>query len=320
MAKVCVIFNPAAGRGRAGRALERLRAEVGPTMELRPTHEPGHAEQLALEAAHAGFAVVAAAGGDGTAHEVANGLLRAGRTDVVFHVLPVGSANDYAYALEREATRCNGTAGATAIRRVDVGIARRPDGRQRYFINGLGLGFNGAVTMQSRRIRWLRGVPLYSLALLRAVRRNFVCPPMTVTLDGKTSEGPTLALTVNLGRREGGFLMTPQCLLADGFFDYVHGGDLKRWELLRYLPAMVLGRLPADHPKLQMGRCKEVKVRSDSALVVHLDGELFCLPADGVHTLEVSILPAALAVCSGGMKALQAEATSMASGGREPPE
>src|SRR5258707_10954403 len=98
-ADTCVIYNPAAGRGRAGRRLESLRQTLGQRAEFRPTQAAGHAEQLALEAVQAGFAVVGAAGGDGTVHEVANGLLRAGRSEAALAVYPVGSANDYAHSL-----------------------------------------------------------------------------------------------------------------------------------------------------------------------------------------------------------------------------
>jgi diacylglycerol kinase family enzyme len=288
---VCVIFNPTAGRDRAARAIKWLKQRFGKGVELRPTSAPGHAEELALEAARSGFAGVAAAGGDGTVHEVANGLLRAQRPDVVLHVLPVGSANDYAYTLDHEQS-------STPVRRVDVGLARRSDGRERYFVNCFGLGFNGAVTLEARRIRWLRGLPLYSLALLRAISRRFATPLLKVTLDGQLREVPTLALSVNLGRREGNFPVTPDAQLADGWFDYVHAADLRRWELIRYLPNMATGRLPKDHPKIWMGRCREVSVQGETPLTVHLDGEFLCRPEDDNRSVEVKLLPGALAVAA----------------------
>jgi len=290
-ADVCIICNPAAGRGRASRALESLRSRFGPGTEVRPTTGPGHAEELAREAARSGFAGVAAAGGDGTVHEVANGLLRAQRPDVVLHVLPIGSANDYAWCLDREGARDN-------IRRVDVGLARRDDGRERYFINCMGVGFNGAVTREARRIRWLRGIPLYAWALLRTLFLNYRAPLMEVTLDAHTRKTPTLALSINLGRREGNLLLTSSALLTDGAFDYMHAADLRRWELIRYMPAMVTGNLPTNHPKLWTGRCHEASVLSETPLIVHLDGEFLCLPEDNTHRVEARLLPAALAVCT----------------------
>src|SRR5262249_21471906 len=96
---VCVILNPAAGRNRAERRLGKRRRRWGRRLELRPTTGSGHAERLARQAVQEGFGVVAAAGGDGTVHEVANGILRAGRPEVVFSIVPLGSANDYAYSL-----------------------------------------------------------------------------------------------------------------------------------------------------------------------------------------------------------------------------
>lgn len=295
--QVCVIVNPAAGRGRAARRLEELR-RLSSNLEVKQTTAPGQGEELAYEAAQAGFSVVAAAGGDGTVHEVANGVLRAGRPEVVFHVLPVGSANDYAYTLDKT--------GPPEVRRVDVGVARGPNGRQRYFVNGMGLGFNGAVTREARRIRWLRGVPLYGLALLRALRKHYACPELTLTFDDQKRVLPTLALTVALGRREGSFLLTPEADLSDGLFDWLHAGALRRWELATYLPAMVSGNVPKDDPKVTSGRCRRAQVQSETPLCVHLDGEFFCLPEEGVTSMEVELLPQALRVRSGPVEALVA--------------
>src|SRR5262245_15294587 len=122
--ELCVIFNPAAGRGQAARRLARLRRLWGARVDFQPTAGPGHAMELAQEAAQGQFRIVAAAGGDGTVHEVANGLLRSGNPDVQFGIVPIGSANDYYASLEMEPA-----ANGQAVRTVDVGIVRRPDGR-----------------------------------------------------------------------------------------------------------------------------------------------------------------------------------------------
>lgn len=285
--RMCVIVNPTAGRRRASACLARLRPECAVHM----TERPGHAEELALAAAQAGCGIVAAAGGDGTVHEVANGILRAGNPDVVFQVIPIGSANDYAHSLAWNHP------DASQPRPVDVGVARRPDGRQRYFVNCLGLGFNGAVTREARRIHWLRGVPLYTLALLRALRRHFAAPIMTINLDQQIRRLPTLSLTVGVGRREGNFLLTPDAVVDDGWLDYLHAGALSRWELIRHIPGMITGRLPTDQLRIRRGRCRHVRVDADKPLTVHLDGEFFCLPEEGVRELEIGIAPGALRAC-----------------------
>lgn len=288
----CVIFNPSAGRGRPQRLRDKVRQLCPEPFDLRETTRPGEAEELARQAAQEGFAVVAAAGGDGTVHEVANGILGSGCPDVKFRVLPIGSANDYAHALAEVARRRPGAAS----QRVDVGRARTDKGTQCFFVNGLGLGFNGLVTLEARKIRFVRGLPLYCLGFLRALARHFTAPSMTVTFDGQARHGPTLALTVNLGQREGKFSLTPRATLDDGWLDYLHAGPLRRWELIRWLPAMITGGIPENHPRIWLGRCQSVQVQSATPLTVHLDGEFLCQAPDQVLQIDVEILPGKLEV------------------------
>ncbi len=296
----CVIYNPASGRGRSARRLTGLRRSWAERAVFWPTAAPGQAQELALRAAQSGFAVVAAAGGDGTVHETANGLLRAERPDVVLAVIPIGSANDYAWSLGLDARWWSRSDPAIEARAVDVGIVRAP-GRHRYFVNGLGLGFNGMVTQESRRIHWLQGVALYGLAVLRTLCFRYELNPMAIRIDdGEERKTPTLALSLSLGQREGNFVVAPEAVLDDGLFDYLHAGSLRRRDLLRLLPTLFRGRgLPRDHPNLRLGRCRQVRLHAESPLIVHTDGELFCVAEDGVRDLEIDLLPRALRVLSG---------------------
>jgi diacylglycerol kinase family enzyme len=293
--EVCVIYNPASGRGRAERRLAELRRAWRTRADFWPTKAPGQAEELAWQATRAGFATVAAAGGDGTVHEVANGLLRAERPDVVLAVLPSGSANDYAYSLGLDADWWRRPDGF-APRRVDVGVVRAA-GRSRFFVNGLGLGFNGIVTRESRRIRRLQGLALYGLALLRTLCFHYTLIPMSIRLDDEERAMPTLALSLALGRREGNFVVAPQAVLDDGLFDYIHVGPCRRRELVPLLPGLFLGRgLPSNRPRIWLGRCRRVHVRAEAGLTVHTDGELFCVAEDGVRELDIELLPGVMRV------------------------
>src|SRR5262249_45111903 len=150
MADLCVIYNPAAGkrRGKERRKvlMEWLRRVWGARVDFqRTTPRPGHAEELAEKAAQRGFAIVAAAGGDGTVDDGSNGLLRAQRPEVEFTVFPAGSANDYADSLTWNFPKREGN----NVHAVDVGRVRSPEGKECYFVCCLGLGFNGAVTLES---------------------------------------------------------------------------------------------------------------------------------------------------------------------------
>jgi diacylglycerol kinase family enzyme len=288
----CVISNPTAGRHRAARRFERLRRRFGERAVFWQTQHAGHAEELAQEAARAGFPVVVAAGGDGTVHEVANGLLRAGRPGVIFGVLPIGSANDYAHSLAHDGRPAQ--AGGLAV---DVGVVREPGGRQRHFLCCLGLGLNGAVTLESHRIKRLQGVALYGLATLRALWYHYACPRMSLKLDDEQTQWePTLMLSVLLGRREGNFVMAPAARLDDGLFDYVHAGALSRGEILCLLPRLALHGPPSDYPKVRQGRCRRLRLSSAVPLTVHIDGEFFSRPEDDVRALDIELMPQALQV------------------------
>jgi diacylglycerol kinase (ATP) len=299
-AKVCVIYNPAAGRGRASQRLESLRGVLGSEADFQATKGPGHAEELATQAAANGFATIGAAGGDGTVHDVANGILRAGRSDITLAVYPVGSANDYAHSLGLGSQWWLSQRGPSATRSVDIGLVQCPGGRQRYFVNGIGIGFNGSVTLESERVRRFQGVFLYTLALLRAVCFRYTFPLVTATIDGSVRQVPTLAFSVAIGRREGNFVLAPDAQVDDGLFNYLHVGKIPRWELIRYVPGMITGNLPTNHPALWTGLCREVTVHSDAPLPVHLDGEMFSRPSDDVRDLDIRILPGGLRVLKPG--------------------
>lgn len=295
-ADTCVIFNPAAGRGRGRQLIAAARAWAGPDADFRGTREPGHGIELAEQAAREEFARVVAAGGDGTVHEVANGLIRANKPEVRFGVWPLGSSNDYAASLNLGTWwERRGRGIALSPKAVDVGRVFS-GGRSLFFVNCLGIGFNGMVALESRKIRSLRGLPLYASAFVKAMLWHYRAPTLTIRYDDTEMTLPTLAATVNVGVREGGFPVTPDAALDDGLFDYLHVSDAKRWQLARYLPALIAGTLPKDHPKIRMGRCARVRVTGETPLCVHADGEFFSKPADGVTGLEIELLPKRLLV------------------------
>lgn len=301
-AELCVIFNPAAGKGQAARRLAKLRQFWGPRAVFQPTEAQGHGIELARQAALEGFRVVAAAGGDGTVHEVANGLLLSRCPDVRFGIIPIGSANDYYASLEMEASSAN-------PRIVDVGIVRavewqagKPAVRERFFVCCLGLGLNGCVTLESRKIKRLQGIALYGLATLRALWYHYACPAMQLQIDDfHASKGPTLMLSVLVGRREGGFVLAPKAQLSDGWLDYVHTGELSRWEVIKLLPRLAISGPPESYPKIGQGRCRRLRLTSEKPLVAHMDGEFFCKPEDGVLGLEIEIVPGALRIVREGI-------------------
>ncbi|MCE9565919.1 MAG: hypothetical protein K8U57_28175 [Planctomycetes bacterium] len=287
----CVIYNPAAGRGKAEKLLAELRNTTGSDFELRATREPGHATELARTAAGEGFARVVAAGGDGTVHEVANGILQSERRDVVFSVWPIGSANDYAFALGMDAWWSKRHERLpTEIQEVDVGRVVAGD-RERFMICCFGVGFNGMVTIEARKTQWVKGMPLYAWAFLKAMVKHFATPTMTIQFDDREIVTPTLALSVLNGQREGNFPLRPAASLTDGQFDYMHATRLNRGHMIRYLPAMATGNLPEQHRLIQVGRVRRVAISSETPLCAHADGEFVCVPEDKITQVLLEVIP-----------------------------
>jgi diacylglycerol kinase family enzyme len=291
-----VIYNPAAGRGRAERLLRALPPDLASGIVLRPTSHTGHAVELARRAAEDGFAKVVAAGGDGTAHEVANGVLRADRPDVVFGVWPLGSANDFAFTVGMDRWwKRHAENPPTEVLAIDVGRATAGD-RVVYFVGNLGVGFNGMINGEARKTRWLKGPPLYLWAFVKSMVKHFHEPPMTIRFDDRTETTPTLALSVLNAQREGNFPLRPDASLTDGRFDYMHATRLTRWHLLRFLPAMMRGTLQRNHKLMRLGSVARLAVESETPLCVHADGEFVCVPEDGFTKLVVEVLPRRLKV------------------------
>ena len=286
----CVIYNPVAGRGRAEKLLKELPPELMRGVELRPSQRETHAIELGRLAAEEGFAKIIAAGGDGTVHEVANGILQSGKRNVTFSIWPIGSANDYAFSLgliewwQRRAEQL-----PTETLDVDVGRVTAL-GREVYAIGCVGVGFNGMVTIEARKCHWLKGMPLYGWAFLQAMVKHFARPVMRIRFDDREVTIPTLALSILNGQREGNFPLRPAARLNDGVFDYMHATRLKRWHLIRYLPAMATGRLPEDHALLHLGRARRIEVHSETPLCVHADGEFVCIPSEGAKDVTVEVI------------------------------
>ena len=294
-ADVCVIFNNRAGRGGAAQQLRHLQRVLGNRAEFWATQGPAHAADLARQAAQAGFHFIGAAGGDGTVHQVATGILHAGRPEAIMAVFPLGSANDYAHSLGLEPNWWNRGENVVQAAAVDVGLVRTSDGRHGYFVNTIGIGFTGSVALDAEHVP-LRGLGRYLIALLHTLCCRFQCPRMAVVFDDRALQEPTLIVSLGIGRRQGNFVVAPDALIDDGLFDYLHAGALSRWRLLRLLPAAVQGRPPTSEPSVHMGRCRRATVQSDAALVAHIDGEILCRPLQDVRRLEIEILPGRLRV------------------------
>jgi len=297
-----VIVNPVAGHGAARRALPqatRLLHEHGLSFDVVHTERPWHAAELARQAAAARYQVVVAVGGDGTSNEVLNGLLQAqeaGEGDAALGVLCIGTGNDFAYGV---GIPLDLTAGCAALaqgqtRAIDVGHALG----QRYFGNGIGIGFDAVVNVQAARLkRRLRGPIVYLVAVLRTLLYYYRAPLTLVEGDGWSVEQPILLISAMNGRRMGGsFLMTPAAIPDDGLLDLCIGAAMGRLQILSFVPRFIRGT-QVGRPGITMARSRRIAVTvREGCQVIHADGETLCLDAERV---ELELLPRRLRVVCG---------------------
>ncbi|HIP97268.1 MAG TPA: diacylglycerol kinase family lipid kinase [Anaerolineae bacterium] len=300
MGPIKVILNPIAGRGRGAKIepeIRRFLKAEGLDFDLVRTARPWHAAELAERAAGDGFEIIVAAGGDGTTHEVVNGLMAAsgGGEAGTLGIIPVGSGSDFAYAVGMPLDpqkACHRLAHGQA-RVVDVGRVTLPGRDSRYFDNTVGVGFDGVVTVESRKVKRLRGIALYLPVVLKTIFLYYKAPLITIEYDGQELVLPALMICVANGPREGGsFLIAPQARPDDGLFDLCIAREVSRLAILSLVPHFLKGTHVGRAP-VTMARARRVTISSPNDLIAHVDGEVLC--TDG-HRLECEILPRRLRV------------------------
>ncbi len=310
--RICLIVNPKAGAGRAGRELDTLRRAADRAFarwELRVTEGPGHASELARQAEAEGFELVAAVGGDGTAHEVVGGLVQPGgkRPKAIFTVIPIGTGGDLVRSL-RVPRRLNEALwiAATGISLpTDAGLATvsTDDGpREEPFINVAGFGAQGEVVARANRMdkRW-GGRAVFLAATLRTVlgyRPARVAMAWSDEAGAERAwEGELLSCFVANGAWCGGGMWVGRGgTMHDGLLD---GVLLEPSPLRRQLPRvhhLYDGRVEAL-PGARRFRATRVEVRpagDGAGTPVDLDGE-----TPGRLPARFEILPRALHVRGG---------------------
>jgi diacylglycerol kinase (ATP) len=289
------IVNPAAGGGKsaklAGPALARLRAK-GLHIDVIASTGPGHAVQLAREAYSQGYRRFLAVGGDGTAHEILNGVFarNPAAERIALGFLPLGTGNSFL----RDFTKHGAEASLDALfanrtRPVDLLRLKHASG-EIYSFNILSVGFTADVGALTNRVLkplghlgYLFGV---FVGLVQLKRRAFV-----LRSDDETEWDTrrSLFLTFNNSKYTGGtMLIAPDADPSDGFIEFVRWGPIGRVGLLRMLPRLYSGS-HLNHPLASRKSVKHVEFNIPVPVDVLIDGEIFSLEC---KTLD--ILPSAV--------------------------
>ncbi len=284
------IVNPKAGRGLA----EKIWTEMDKTREIDfpdstyiKTEYPGHAKVIAENIDFEHTDAVISVGGDGTIHEIVNGIAL---QDIALGIIPAGSGNDLARTLKipvdhHEAVRL---ILKQETRMIDMGLAG-----SRYFINIGGVGFDAEVVADmNTHMKFLKGTTAYVASVLKKLF-TFVPIKLKIRIDETVLDKKVYICAVANGKYYGGGMMlAPNAVIDDGMFDICILEDLNKFEFLYTFPTVFKGN-HIKHPKVKIYHGKTVKIEGPGNLSIHADGEIFGkLPAD------FRILPKSLKVIS----------------------
>jgi len=302
--KIKIILNPMADMGNAWRAARDLRSvtEQHEGIDWSGTVYPGHAIDLAKQAGEQGYDLVIAMGGDGTVHEVMNGLMKVPEEKrPVLGVVPVGSGNDFGHGIS--ASRNSAEALNRAINgepsTLDLGLMTDEHGRKEYFDNTLGIGFGAMVTIRSHQLPLLRGFLMYLTSVIQTILLDHNPMKMQIEVDGKKMEESIIYLILCNGPREGGgFLIAPDAKIDDGLLDYVMITNVSRLKMFRIVPEVMKGT-HGRFKEVTMNKCKKFTLTADRPLYIHADGEIFSGPGTDIRQVSFEILPNALKVIRG---------------------
>lgn len=287
--KTRAILNPRAGLA-SRRALAALegRRPFWPDLEVRMTEGPGHARDLAREAASLGWEKVLAVGGDGTANEAAWGVLG---SETSLGLVPVGSGNGLARTLgvPLDPVRALQVLEPGVVRRMDVGMV---NGRP--FLNVAGAGFDAAVgaAFHARgKEGGRRGVLTY-VRLGLGMAFSYKAQDWTLAGDGSRVRARVLVVAFANGRQYGGgAVIAPRARLDDGRLDVVVIEDAPRLEILLQAPRLFLGGIERFRRYRHLALSAVVLSGADP-IAHHRDGE----PEDAAASLEIRVEPRALAI------------------------
>ncbi len=298
--RVLVILNPSADVGHGIQKKELIEEEGKKRgyLELIVTEDSGHATELSRKAAENGYDLVAAAGGDGTIHEVVNGLVQNGRSKVNLGIIPIGSGNDFAYGLgiPNDVPKSLDIIFGGCTKVVDLGAIKDDRGKFRLFNNNLGVGFDANVVIRVEEVTKLHGFAKYFWGVLKTLILDFQPFHFRMRFDDESVDHDALFVTFGNGTRHGGgFMLTPDAKFNDNLIDTCTVWPIGRLRALMLLNSAVKGT-HINLSVVSMRKSETIEISCERPLPIHIDGEVFAQPDDGVRYLQVSSIPAAIKV------------------------
>ena len=257
----------------------------------RHTQRQGDATRFAAQAVADGASLVVAVGGDGTLHEVVNGLIG---SDATLGLIPFGTGNDFARSLGLYGeldVACRAVA-AGETRRIDVGtITGDGTGGAQHFLVIAGTGFDAHTARTvNEGISYLHGAPAFVWGAILTAQK-FVPFQLTLTIDGGaplTTEAMFVSLA-NMPMTGGGMKIAPDAQPDDGQLDICLVRKVGKLQMLWQLTKIFDGS-HVRHPAVSMLRGATITLDADPPQPLLIDGEV-CGSTPATVTIRRQLLP-----------------------------
>jgi diacylglycerol kinase (ATP) len=297
MTPVVFLVNPASANGSKGRRwaeLAHVAAGRGLTGDVFFSEGRGHLTELARNAVDGGATLLVVVGGDGSLHEVADGIV--GR-DVEVAVLMRGTGMDFArtYGIPTDAEQAFDVALHGDTREVDVGRVTYhawAGGEQvEHLVNVGSVGMSADTARRANtRSKALGGKLTFFLTLVESFLR-WRNVDMRVRVGDETRSGKMTSVVVANGQYHGGSMwLAPEAQPDDGLLDVVVIGDINKADFVRSVGRIYKGT-HLTHPKIDLLRGPRVEVDADQPIPLELDGE-----QPGTTPAAFEIVPRALRI------------------------
>lgn len=258
---------------RFSRDFDRLSRLIDGEYKVFLTSEAGHAKSLGKELANDGHTHIIAVGGDGTLHEVVNGVMSSAQAECIVGLLPAGTANDYAKSIkvDRDLSTVIEKLNQGSSSKVNLGVIRFAHDRIEYFINIADMGLGVDVVKRVNKSAKILGPGLtFTKSIIRSFL-NYKNQSISIQAFDWAWEGKINSLVIANGKYFGsGMCIAPDADVFGDDFSVVIIGDVTIRDYLKYVRKIKRGER-IDHPAVQYRKATSLRIRSKYG--IEADGE-----------------------------------------------
>ncbi|HDY74990.1 MAG TPA: diacylglycerol kinase family lipid kinase [Candidatus Marinimicrobia bacterium] len=293
MSKYYLIVNPHGGLKKGLSILELVKPvfeSAGAELTILETQYAGHARNMARTENFEGYDGLCAIGGDGTMHEVINGMMnREDGQQLPIGLITGGTGNSFMHDLDC-LDPVNAAKRIITNRKRPIDISKvNANGETLYAFNIVGWGMPTEINILAEKLRWFGGqrYNVASLIEIFAFRQRLA----TLVIKGNRTVGDFGFIlgcnTIHTGK---GMKMAPLAQLNDGYIDLIVVHKPSRWKLLKMFPKIFSGKHIAE-PIVEYHQVKTFSIIPIEEHVLNIDGELL-----GNTPIDVEVLPSAINV------------------------